>query len=98
MPSGRGSHHKVANTSHQAARVYNIKDRIRGTAFSPQHRRRVIWNAKLHVLEETKMSNNSNPVILGTARTPFGKFGGGLVPFSAIELGGTVMSAAMERA
>src|SRR4051794_25864209 len=43
------------------------------------------------------MSNNNDPVILGTARTPFGKFGGGLVPFSAIELGGTVMSAAMER-
>src|SRR5438105_8703693 len=43
------------------------------------------------------MSNN-NPVILGTARTPFGKFGGSLLSLSAIELGGIVMREAMQRA
>src|SRR5215468_272558 len=46
---------------------------------------------------ETKMSNN-NPVILGTARTPFGKFGGALTPLSAIELGSIAMIEAMKRA
>src|SRR5690349_14629343 len=40
----------------------------------------------------------SNPVILGTARTPFGKFGGGLASLSAMELGGIAMSEAMSRA
>jgi acetyl-CoA C-acetyltransferase len=43
------------------------------------------------------MATNNHPVILGGARTPFGKFGGALTPLSAIELGGTVMKAAMER-
>ncbi len=36
-------------------------------------------------------------VILGTARTPFGKMGGALAPKSAIELGGKALSAALER-
>ncbi|MGI9019147.1 MAG: acetyl-CoA C-acetyltransferase [Solirubrobacterales bacterium] len=36
-------------------------------------------------------------VILGTARTPFGKMGGALAPKSAIELGGQALSAALER-
>src|SRR5438132_3862991 len=44
------------------------------------------------------MANNNHPVILGTARTPFGKFGGGLAPLSAIELGAIVMREAMQRA
>ena len=44
------------------------------------------------------MSNNNHPVILGMARTPFGKFGGGLAPLSAIELGAIVMREAIERA
>src|SRR5918912_773732 len=48
--------------------------------------------------ERTKMSDNNHPVILGTARTPFGKFGGALVPFSAVELGAIVMGEAMKRA
>ncbi len=43
------------------------------------------------------MATNNHPVILGGARTPFGKFGGALTPLSAIELGATVMKAAMER-
>src|SRR5438067_9733478 len=43
------------------------------------------------------MSDN-NPVILGTARTPFGKFGGGLTPLSAVELGSIAMAEAMKRA
>jgi acetyl-CoA C-acetyltransferase len=37
-------------------------------------------------------------VILGTARTPFGKMGGSLAPLGAIELGGTAIAAALERA
>jgi acetyl-CoA C-acetyltransferase len=44
------------------------------------------------------MSGNNNPVILGTARTPFGKFGGSLTPLSAVELGAIVMAEAMKRA
>jgi acetyl-CoA C-acetyltransferase len=44
------------------------------------------------------MPTNNHPVILGTARTPFGKFGGALAPISAIDLGAIVMREAMGRA
>ncbi len=37
-------------------------------------------------------------VILGAARTPFGKMGGGLAPLDATELGGTAIASALERA
>jgi len=37
-------------------------------------------------------------VILGAARTPIGKLGGGLASLDATELGGTAISAALERA
>src|ERR671934_157057 len=37
-------------------------------------------------------------VILGTARTPFGKLGGALAPLDATDLGGTAISGALERA
>src|SRR4030081_27810 len=37
-------------------------------------------------------------VILGAARTPVGKMGGGLATLDAIELGGVAISAALERA
>src|SRR5256885_16922758 len=37
-------------------------------------------------------------VILGTARTPVGKLGGGLSTLSATKLGGTAIRAALERA
>src|SRR5262245_6214817 len=37
-------------------------------------------------------------VILGTARTPFGKMGGALASKNAIELGGRAIEAAIERA
>jgi acetyl-CoA C-acetyltransferase len=37
-------------------------------------------------------------VILGTARTPFGKLGGGLSTVDPTELGGTAIAAALERA
>src|SRR4051795_12953734 len=37
-------------------------------------------------------------VILGTARTPFGKMGGGLSSLDATELGAKAISAALERA
>ena len=39
----------------------------------------------------------SQTVILGTARTPFGKMGGALASKSALELGGTAIAAALER-
>jgi acetyl-CoA C-acetyltransferase len=37
-------------------------------------------------------------VILGSARTPFGRMGGGLASLDATELGGTAIAAALERA
>ena len=40
----------------------------------------------------------SQTVILGTARTPFGKMGGALAPKGAPELGGEAIDAALERA
>jgi acetyl-CoA C-acetyltransferase len=40
----------------------------------------------------------SNTVILGTARTPVGKLGGGLSSLRATELGGIAIKAALERA
>jgi len=36
-------------------------------------------------------------VILGAARTPFGKLGGGLARFPAVELGGRAIRAALDR-
>jgi acetyl-CoA C-acetyltransferase len=39
----------------------------------------------------------SQTVIIGTARTPFGKMGGALAPKTAVELGGTAITAALER-
>src|SRR4051812_44082154 len=36
-------------------------------------------------------------VILGAARTPFGKLGGGLSTLDATDLGGTAIAAALER-
>lgn len=44
------------------------------------------------------MATNNNPVILGGARTPFGKFGGALASVGAVELGSIVMREAMQRA
>src|SRR5437868_7673400 len=43
-------------------------------------------------------TKNNHPVILSAVRTPFGKFGGALVPLSAIELGAVAMREAMKRA
>src|SRR3982750_2161901 len=40
----------------------------------------------------------SKTVILSTARTPFGKMGGGLASLDATDLGGTVISEALDRA
>jgi acetyl-CoA C-acetyltransferase len=40
----------------------------------------------------------SRTVILGAARTPFGKLGGSLASFDATDLGGTAITAALERA
>src|SRR5262249_41619913 len=46
--------------------------------------------------EETPLMPST--VILGTARTPFGKMGGALSSLDATDLGGTAISAALERA
>jgi acetyl-CoA C-acetyltransferase len=43
------------------------------------------------------ISNNSKTVVLGMARTPFGKLGGALAPLSATTLGAVALSAAIER-
>src|SRR5438132_90312 len=44
------------------------------------------------------MSSDAHiPVILGGARTPFGRFRGGLAPLSASELGAHAIRAALER-
>jgi acetyl-CoA C-acetyltransferase len=43
------------------------------------------------------MANDNNPVILGGVRTPFGKFGGGLLPLSAVDLGAHVIREAIQR-
>lgn len=40
----------------------------------------------------------SGTVILGTARTPVGRFGGGLAFVKAVALGGTAIAAALELA
>ena len=46
-----------------------------------------------------RMAGNGNrTVILGTARTPWGKMGGGLASLEATDLGGEAISAALERA
>ncbi|MGC1382020.1 MAG: hypothetical protein WA814_13475 [Candidatus Baltobacteraceae bacterium] len=44
------------------------------------------------------MKNNSKTVVLGVARTPFGKLGGALAPLSATTLGAVALTAAIERA
>ena len=41
---------------------------------------------------------HAKTVILGTARTPIGKMGGGLAALDATDLGGTAIAAALERA
>lgn len=44
------------------------------------------------------MSNAKDIVIAGAARTPFGKFGGGLKSFQATDLGGLAIAEAIKRA
>jgi acetyl-CoA C-acetyltransferase len=43
------------------------------------------------------ISNNSKTVVLGMARTPFGKLGGALAPLSATTLGAVALTAAIQR-
>jgi acetyl-CoA C-acetyltransferase len=43
------------------------------------------------------MHTNSKTVVLGMARTPFGKLGGALAPLSATTLGAVALTAAIER-
>src|SRR5437762_12473740 len=45
-----------------------------------------------------RMSPTENdPLILGGVRTPFGKFGGALLPLSAVDLGAHVIAEAIRR-
>ena len=44
------------------------------------------------------MNTDSKTVVLGMARTPFGKLGGALAPLSATTLGAVALTAAIERA
>jgi acetyl-CoA C-acetyltransferase len=43
------------------------------------------------------MNTNSKAVVLGIARTPFGKLGGGLAPLTATTLGAIALTGAIER-
>jgi acetyl-CoA C-acetyltransferase len=43
------------------------------------------------------MNSNSKTVVLGIARTPFGKLGGALAPLSSTTLGAVALTAAIER-
>jgi acetyl-CoA C-acetyltransferase len=49
-------------------------------------------------LRAKRKAQMSKTVILSTARTPFGKMGGGLSSLDATDLGGTVISEALDRA
>lgn len=44
------------------------------------------------------MTNNSKTVVIGMARTPFGKLGGALAPLTATTLGAVALNGAIERA
>src|SRR4051794_17298124 len=48
--------------------------------------------------EDSRVARMPKTVILGTARTPFGKMGGAFASVDAIELGGTAIRGALERA
>jgi acetyl-CoA C-acetyltransferase len=51
-----------------------------------------------HKPDESRFEQMPQTVILGAARTPFGKLGGALTSFDATDLGGTAIAAALERA
>ena len=56
------------------------------------------WTGKLRDTIETRMSEpKRTAVIVGAARTPIGRFLGGLAPLPAPELGGIAIRAALER-
>jgi acetyl-CoA C-acetyltransferase len=48
--------------------------------------------------ERTAVSDDTTPVLLGGARTPFAKFNGAFAPLSAVELGAHAIRAALARA
>src|SRR5271168_3546061 len=54
------------------------------------------WSIPTHALESLLLMPKT--VILGAARTPIGKMGGGLASLDATELGGLAIEAALERA
>jgi acetyl-CoA C-acetyltransferase len=51
-----------------------------------------------NLIEPRRKAKMPSTVILGTARTPFGKMGGGLASLDATDLGATAISSALERA
>jgi hypothetical protein len=48
--------------------------------------------------DESRFDHMPQTVILGAARTPFGKLGGALAGFDATDLGGIAIAGALERA
>src|SRR5271157_182464 len=54
------------------------------------------WSIPTHALESLLLMPKT--VILGAARTPIGKMGGGLASLDATELGGVAIGAALQRA
>jgi acetyl-CoA C-acetyltransferase len=61
-----------------------------------EHRRRIYSRADTPRAQ--RKAQMSKTVILSTARTPFGKMGGGLSSLDATDLGGTAISEALDRA
>jgi acetyl-CoA C-acetyltransferase len=51
-----------------------------------------------NLIDPRRKAEMPSTVILGTARTPFGKMGGGLASLDATDLGATAISSALERA
>ena len=56
------------------------------------------WRGRPCECADTRVLRMPNTVILGAARTPVGKLGGGLSSLQATELGGIAIEAALERA
>src|SRR5215207_8668815 len=63
-------------------------------------RERRWWQRRASAAEATALASGPMPktVILGAARTPIGKLGGGLSTVDATELGAVAIRAALERA
>ena len=69
-----------------------------GSRSKPSRRRRPEYGSPLPLTEGASDHHMPKTAIIGAARTPFGKLGGGLSPLDATDLGGKAIEAALERA